>query len=181
MSTGLVLTLVLAGCERGCLARWIDARNDSGPLDPVGAVDCAPGLMRCSGGVLQRHTTPTTCAGCPCAWGVDSHRCARGCVAEGLELFRVADDATTLCALVDGEPSFVAAPPDAGAGTCPGEGERFVCRGGVVFACPGKEGVPVSLCLRGCVVEVEALDEGDVDIAKASAVLCRRGTSLRHP
>jgi len=175
------MALVLAGCERGCLARWIDARGDSGPSDPVAAVDCAPGLMRCTGGLLQRHTNPTTCAGCPCAWGLDTHRCPRGCVLDGLELFRESDDATTLCALGEGEQSFVPAPVDAGAGACPGDGERFLCRGGVVFACPGKEGVAVSVCTRGCVEEDEALEEADVDIAKASAVLCRRSTSLRHP
>jgi len=173
--------LLLGGCERGCLARWIEGRTEAGSIDIVGAVDCAPGLLRCSGGILQRHTTLTTCSGCPCAWGVDSHKCARGCAAEGLELFREADDATTLCALGDGETSSVPAPADAGAGSCPGEGERFVCHAGIVFACPGKDGVPVSVCVRGCVEEDEALDEADVDIAKASAVLCRRGTSLRHP
>jgi len=175
------MALVLAGCERGCLARWIDARSDSGAPDPIGSVDCAPGLMRCTGGLLQRLTTPTTCAGCPCVWGLDTHRCPRGCVLDGLELFREADDAVMLCALGEGEKSFAPAPVDAGAGTCPGEGERFVCRGGVVYACPGKEGVPVSVCARGCVEEDEALEEADVDIAKASAVLCRRSTSLRHP
>ena len=151
------------------------------PADPLAAVDCVPGLLRCSAGVLERHTTATTCAGCPCAWGLDTHRCPRGCVVDGLELFREADDATSLCALGEGEQSSVPAPPDAGAGACPGEGERFLCHGGVVFACPGKEGVPVSVCTRGCVEEDETLEEPHVDIAKVSAVMCRRSTSLRHP
>lgn len=139
--------------------------------------------MRCRGGILERHTTSTTCAGCPCAWGADAppRRCPRGCAVDGLELFREADDATTLCVPTEGDPSFVPAPADAGVGVCPAEGERFLCHDGVVFACPGTEGVPVSVCSAGCVEEGETLDDVEVDIAKATALLCRRRTSLRHP
>jgi hypothetical protein len=182
----ILVGLLLCGCERGCARSWLgehgvgsEGRESPGPA-PLGAIDCADGLARCSGGVVEasnRATLPWPCHGtpeqCACPWErVDD--CAQGCVADGAEVVVPRDRAAgQLCApgpdagLVAG-----AALPGAMPRGCD-EGQAYRCEGDVVTAC--LENAVVARCLRGCVVEGSGLDD-DVPIGResAAAILCSR-------
>lgn len=180
----IVMLLVAAtgGCERGCLAKRLalgDGGLDGGTADPLSVVDCAPGILRCRTGVVERHATATACATCTCPWVATTTTCANGCLVDDLEVLREESDAVTLCAPSGGSATFAPdAPIDAGSWTCSDEDARFQCHDGLVFGCGKGGGTPVARCSYGCVSEDEALDDPSVDVARARAFMClRRATS----
>ena len=110
----------LAGCQRGCLARWLADHGLGGgdvtstPQAPGGALGghepapCPVGLARCSAGVVRvstAYTPPAGCSpeGCKCPWE-EAQRCAFGCTAENVEMDMAPALATLqLCAPAPGE------------------------------------------------------------------------------
>ncbi len=178
-----VLLLALTGCQRGCLSAWIAEKADpSASSDPrerlMGFTDCSDGLVRCHAGIAQRsvgvaipqacHSTPDNPHACDCPFAPVT-TCADGCVAEDVTL--VSADAKRACAppkfeLVSTEPH----PPLVT--TCEGEGTRFRCEKGAVFACADAGAEPIGACSRGCAVEGEQLDDEEVDLARAIGLLC---------
>lgn len=174
---GLVLAALLlatTSCERGCLSTWLADKGVGAPKENLLArTDCPPGLARCLDGKVQLSQGEAVCPTCACPWRT-AVTCAAGCAAEGVVVVRDADRARGLCKSGPGESFFRSPPADAPAVRCDGHGERFVCRGGVVGACPGTEGVPVANCAYGCVSEGETLDDPAVDLGAATAMLCKR-------
>jgi len=142
--------------------------------------DCPTGLARCVTGAVEVSTGRVACSGCPCAW-TRTVVCERGCAIEDVELVREASEAKTLC---KGLPGPATVPPiDAGATTpCPDESDRFWCRGGTVHACPGRgPAVPVSVCTFGCAADDETLAQPSIDVATATAVMCRHDRAVTGP
>jgi hypothetical protein len=185
-AVGLSLALSGAGCERGCARSWLGEHGvGRGGREPTGsapldAIDCADGLGRCSGGVVEasrRTTLPWPCHGtpeqCACPWERMGD-CTAGCVADGVEAVvpenRAADQ---LCAAgADAGPVATPPPPGETPRGCD-EGQAYRCEGGVVTAC--LENAVVARCLRGCVVESSGLDDAPlVRREAAAAILCSR-------
>ncbi|MBX3224064.1 MAG: hypothetical protein KF795_26350 [Labilithrix sp.] len=177
-----ILALALAGCERGCLARWL-GESGVGGVAPEGAggaaprgktrnlglegTDCSDGLLRCVGGDVEasraRHL-PYPCGAtkrgenqpaCACPWEVIA-RCATGCASEGLEAIGEPSDAgaAQLC-----RPDAPIARP-----VLPGDPipdaicttEGVACVDGIVRACeaPGHTARALATCLHGCASHV---------------------------
>lgn len=180
----LLFALAVTGCQRGCLATWI---TEQGPqpngsndprVAPLTSTDCSDGLVRCHAGLAQAskagaiaqgcHATPEDPHACECPF-VNVATCADGCVVEDVTL--VGADATRTCA----PPATVEVatlPVAQLAAICDGEGARFRCEHGAVFACADGGAVPVAVCARGCVVDREELDDEEVDVRAAKLLLC---------
>ncbi len=179
------LVVGTASCERGCLSTWLKHRGVGAPKeDPIARTDCPPGLARCvespaTGapgarvGKVELSEGESVCSTCACPWHT-AVTCEGGCAAAGVVLVREARDARGLCASRPGDAFFRTPPASAPPVRCDAHGERFVCRGAVVAACPGAEGVPVANCDYGCVSEGETLDDPAVDVRAATALLCKR-------
>jgi hypothetical protein len=209
----LLMALSTSACERGCARRYAervlgpgggDIPRIGGDLPPSAA--CPEGLARCSSGRVSaagRLPPDTRCSpeGCRCPWD-DLGVCARGCVAEGLELdVARARALSQLCApppnatfalavppgslplrVPIGRP--VPTPPSAALGDDEERGteeptadiaceiEKYRCDHGVVFRC---EGGAVSLfrCVQDCAEEGGTVLAA-VSPAEAAALLCRR-------
>jgi hypothetical protein len=182
------LPAVLAGCERGCARSWLNehgvggesrAARPSGGSPSLNGIDCADGLARCSGGVVEvsrRAVLPQPCHGtpeqCACPWERVGE-CERACVADGVEAIVDRDRAL---------PQLCAPEPDAGSVVLPAagdpprgcdEGQAYRCEGGAVTAC--RENAVVARCASGCVVEGAGLDD-DAPVSReaACAILCSR-------
>lgn len=169
------LAVLLSACQRGCLKQSLPD-VDGGSVDPLSVVDCPPGILRCRTGVVERHASATACRTCACPWVATPTTCEHGCLVEEMETPRSEEDAVSLCnpassALIAFAPD---APPDAGARGCVDEGARFECAGSVVYACAASGGVPVATCAHGCVVEGDSVDDDEIDVARARALMCRR-------
>jgi hypothetical protein len=182
----LSLSLSGGGCERGCARSWLGehgvgggARKPSGPA-PLGAIDCADGLARCGGGVVEasrRATLPWPCHGtpeqCACPWERVAD-CEGECVADGVEVVVPEDRAVRQLCVAGADAGLVAGP------TSPGEaprgcdeGQAYRCEGGVVTAC--LENAVVGRCLHGCVAESSGLEDNlTVSREAAAAILCSR-------
>lgn len=186
------LCLALPACERGCVWRLVPGEGlATGPRGVAeawfggGDVDCADGLARCQGGVLeasQAARRPLACQGrpeaCACPWSVVG-RCPGACVADGLELPLPRERAAAqLCAREQGAlptgrpPTATTTLPPLG-DAC--EADAFVCLGSAVVACrptPRVAGTCVAACaspdpLGGRVAE-------SLSDTQAVAVLCAR-------
>lgn len=192
--SALSLVFACAGCERGCARSWLGEHGvGSGGRRPPGsapradlreaaldAIDCADGLARCSGAVVEasrRTTLPWPCHGtleqCACPWErVDD--CGGRCVADGVEAVVPRDRAVRQLCAAEADAGPIGSP--AVAGDTPrgcDEGQAYRCEGGVVTAC--SENAVVAHCLRGCAVEGAGLDD-DVPVGReaAAAILCSR-------
>jgi hypothetical protein len=140
--------------------------------------DCPTGLARCTEGAVEITTGRESCANCPCEWK-RVKVCDKGCIAPDVELVRDPSAAETLC---KGLPVSATTPAaDAGDDVCPNEGERFLCRHGTVYACPGASAVPVATCTNGCADDGETLADANVDIASASALMCAHDRHVARP
>jgi hypothetical protein len=185
-AVGVSLGLSGAGCERGCARTWLGEHGvgsggrESPGSAPLDAIDCADGLARCNGGVVQasrRTTLPWPCHGtpeqCACPWERVGD-CAGKCVADGVEGVVPENHAAQQLCAAGPDAGLVAAP--ALPGEIPrgcDEGQAYRCEGGVVTAC--LENAVVARCLHGCVVESSGLDD-DVPVRReaAAAILCSR-------
>ncbi|CAN5660546.1 hypothetical protein BH09MYX1_BH09MYX1_46750 [soil metagenome] len=168
-----------SACERGCLKRALPD-VEGGVADPLSVVDCAPGVLRCRTGVVERHATATACATCTCPWVSTSVTCAQGCLAEDVEILRDESDAISLCTPRD--TTFAPDPKaDAGGGACTDEGARFQCSGGVVYACASGGAVPVASCSFGCVIEQDVADDDAIDVTRARSLMCLRHARRTDP
>lgn len=194
----VALALALAGCQRGCLARWLAEHGFGSSPDTPGAVGptarapapCPAGLARCSAGVVRvstAYTPPAGCSpeGCKCPWA-DAQRCAFGCSAENVEIeMPEASAKVQLCAPSPGEePRYartlgpteqdaaVMADDDAEVeAIC--EVERWRCANGAVSACDSGQAKPLAACVHGC-VDGEGMIVEDVPASSALAILCAR-------
>lgn len=173
-----LLALALAGCERGCLARWM-ADHGVGGTTPEGAggttpsgqarnlglegTDCSDGLLRCVGGSVEASRAahlPHPCGAekrggrpvvCACPWDVVA-RCASGCASEGVEAIGAPSDAgiAQLC-----RPDVPVARPFLPGDPSPDEictAEGVACVDGIIRTCeaPGHVARPLATCLLGC-------------------------------
>jgi hypothetical protein len=183
----VLVALVCAGCERGCARSWLgehgvgsEGRRQPPGSAPLDAIDCADGLARCSGGVVEasrRTTLPWPCHGtpeqCACPWErVDD--CSGGCVADGVEAVVPRDRAVRQLCAPEADAGPVATP--AAASEIPrgcDEGQAYRCEGDVVTGCVAN--AVVARCLRGCVMEGTGLDD-DRPLGReaAAAILCSR-------
>jgi hypothetical protein len=176
----------MCGCERGCARSWLEEHGvgsggrESPGSAPLDAIDCADGLARCSGGVVEasrRATLPWPCHGtpeqCACPWDrVDD--CAQACVVDGAEVVVPRDRASRqLCAAGSDAGPVAGRPPPGETPRGCDEGQAYRCEGGVVTAC--RENAVVARCLDGCVAEGTGLDD-DLPIGReaAAAILCSR-------
>ncbi len=205
----LALVLCLAGCQRGCLARWLEERGGNAPdrsggeapqgktrsLDLSGT-DCSDGLLRCVEGRVEASRTahlPYPCGAenagerqraCACPWDVVAS-CPSGCASEGLEVIGAPTDAgaAQLC-----RPDAVVARPVLPGDPIPNEvcpREGVACVDGIVRACEGP-GLPtraLATCLNGCQSHV-GIDDVDPGAWKNPdglvSILCQRGHAERR-
>jgi len=188
-----VLVLTLSGCERGCLSTWLRDHGFGGevPRPPTAGdykeAPCPDGMARCRDGavyVSRAYSPPAQCSpeGCRCPWDKLS-ACARGCVAEGLEIEMPRESAEKqLCApdpgrvFAHGTPPGYAPPPQPAdpevlESFC--EVERYHCARGVVHRCDSGQAKPVAVCEVGC-IQGEALIVEDISVEAATALLCVR-------
>lgn len=197
------LFLPLLGCQRGCLSSWLANGLSNGGImdDPksgggggslalplaLGAVDCPDGLARCVGGALETSRLarrPDPCTGspekCACPWD-KVQTCPTGCAADGVTVVMAPELAPIqLCAPAPGD-VFVRplAPHPGGAASAPTLGaacgeERFRCIASTVMACSPVPPRPLGVCIKGCVVEGQGLDEDGVGDEAAMGILCVR-------
>lgn len=202
----VVLCVALAGCERGCLARWLsgDGEGMGSPerspgesrrsaLDLTGT-DCSDGLLRCQQGQVEAsrvaHVSARCGEGqspekkaseCTCPWDVVLS-CA--CAIEGVEISATIDaGARQLC-----RPSSPVARPvlgsdDASVNVCAEEGTS--CREGIVRLCDAPAAVsrPVAYCIFGCATGVQVVETEDgpgANLDGVISILCRRGDAERR-
>jgi hypothetical protein len=196
------LVVALCGCERGCLARWLEGHGagpatgpgtpgrgppPSGDLGGLGAIDCPDGMARCGLGIVhvsRAYHYPDPCTlspeQCQCPWERLGD-CPNGCAADGVELDVPRERALTqLCAPGprsgdDARASFSAVPPP---GTIASSCDlAYVCEKGVVVVC-GPPAQAVAACTGGCAREGQGLDVDEetapVTPAAAVALLCKR-------
>lgn len=186
----MLSVLALAGCERGCLMRWMNERSGDGVgegrgVDPSSSApaggfeltgtDCSDGLLRCSAGTVEAsrvaHLSATCRKGpipeksgspCACPWDVVEH-CASGCADESVEVMSLAGDAGArqLCRPTTPIARPVLAADDASIDICADDG--ITCRDGIVRACDaaGAAARPLARCLFGCAPGVAIDVEGD--------------------
>ncbi len=169
-----------AACDRGCVSK---ATLGDSPVASALSVkqDCPTGLARCTEGAVEITEGRVACPSCPCAWK-RVKVCTRGCIAEDVTFVRDARFAETLCRATTTGRFSTNPPPDAGTDEpCPNEGERFLCRRGMVFACPSASAVPVALCTHGCADEGETVADPSIDIAAATALMCSHDPSALDP
>lgn len=133
--------------------------------------------------MVERHATATACRTCACPWVATATTCELGCVVEEVEVARAEADGVSLCAAASSALIAFApdAPPDAGARGCVDEGARFECAGSVVYACAAGGGVPVATCVHGCVVEGDSVDDEEIDVTRARALMCLRHATRIDP
>lgn len=173
-AVGFVLGVALAaaGCERGCLTRRIAETTTGGrgaELTATGT-DCPSGLARCRDGNVEASLSAhvaASCVGeaCACPFQVIG-RCARDCAAPGALVSMAAELAREQLCRPGESASFASPPPAVAAPPCEA---GFVCREGIVAACPSRA---VASCTFGCATH-DTLDEAPSDEA-AVGVLCRR-------
>ncbi len=174
----LLLVVLVSGCERGCLARWLGERGvggeppeSSGGVAPQGktrsldlsGTDCSDGLLRCRDGRVEASRAahvPAACGGgrtgerqpaCECPWDVVA-TCASGCASDGLEVIGAPTDAGTaqLC-----RPDVPVARPVLPGDPIPNEicaTAGVACVDGIVRTCEaaGHPARPLATCLDGC-------------------------------
>ncbi len=168
----LYILTASSACERGCL-------STESPLSREMAVkqDCPTGMARCVAGAVEVTEGHPSCAGCACAWK-RIEVCTHGCAVENVELAREPSLAGSLCQHPMTGTSTL---PEADAATtaCPNEGERYLCRRGVVYACTTQgQGVPVAICSFGCAEDDETLATPEPSISAATTVMCRPSALL---
>ncbi|MBX3230929.1 MAG: hypothetical protein KIT84_36330 [Labilithrix sp.] len=197
-----VLAVVLGGCERGCLARWL-AEQESSPepaastargIDLTGT-DCSDGLLRCRAGAVEASRVahlPGSCvkgvnpektgAACVCPWDVVA-TCASGCADEEVEVTSSSDVvARQLCRPATPVARPVLGEDDASIDVCSDDG--FTCRASIVRACDGAgmASRPLARCIHGCALDVAVEIAGDGPArnpAGVIAILCRRSDAER--
>jgi len=209
-SANLVLLAMLVvgvcGCERGCLARWLEDRGEAPAGKPrtlgLEGTDCSDGLLRCVEGRVEASRAahlPHGCGGgaggterrtaCECPWDFVM-QCASGCAREGLEAIGVLSDAgaVQLC-----RPSAPVARPVLPGDPVPTDictSEGVACVDGIIRACeaPGLPTRAVATCLNGCQSHVGmdgwGDDSGDPGALKdpdgVASILCRRDHAERR-
>ena len=209
---GLVLPLmlfaiVLAGCERGCLMRWMNERSNEGSsVEPAPSAaargfdltgtDCSDGLLRCGAGTVEAsrvaHLSSACIKGptpekpgspCACPWDVVDH-CAAGCADESVEVTIVRGDAGArqLCRPAHPVARRVLEADDASIDICSEDGIQ--CREGIVRVCDsaGAASRPLARCLFGCAADIAVEVEGDGPTKNPDgviAILCRRSDAER--
>lgn len=193
-----VLAIGCAGCEHGCVARWLAERGGSERSEAPSHVsealfgtDCSDGLARCVDGTVEASragTVPHPCGApgveqegaCACAWEPVA-RCPAGCAAEGLEIAASPDAAADqLCrpltpnarALLPGE----APAPE----VCAAEG--VACADGLVRVCdgPGLPMRPIAVCLAGCHPGIGIVHGEPATLDGTVSILCRRDHAERR-
>jgi len=200
----VVLAVALAGCERGCLTRWMNERSSE--VDPASSApargfdlsgtDCSDGLLRCTAGTVEASRVahlPGSCikgptpekqgSPCACPWEVVD-RCASGCADERLEVTIVRSDAGVrqLCRPDQPVARPVLDADDASIDICADDGIQ--CREGIVRMCDGSGSASrlVARCLYGCALDVAVESEGDgptKNPAGVISILCRRSDAER--
>jgi len=192
--TVVLLALGSLGCERGCARSWLRDHGVGGPTAtstpghvPVAGIDCPDGIARCTEGTVETSRLARIgqpCRGpetaCSCPWDRVGD-CARGCVADGLEVVMDRSQATRQLCLPDptatasrmrGQSADDAGPP---AATCE-EGQLYRCANGFVVDCSAH--AVLGSCTRGCFTEGasigEVAREETVSRVAAFAILCSR-------
>jgi hypothetical protein len=163
--------LAVTGCERGCVREWTGGDGSLGKA-ATQQQDCPTGMARCVEGAVEVAEGRAPCPTCLCSWR-RVLGCDAGCAAEQVELARDPLEPATFCR--SSTNAFAALPPAKVApARCPADA-RFLCHGGLVFACPpSSDSVAVNECTFGCEREDESLDEPSVDIGAATLLMCRR-------
>ena len=198
-----MLALALAGCERGCLARWIAGESASGGASPttrqdhaidLSGTDCSDGLLRCHQGHVEASRTSHVSARCGegqspekkasecvCPWDLVT---ACTCVLEGVEISASPDaGARQLCRPEQPVARPVLGSDDASVTVCADEGTT--CRDGIVRVCDAPAAVSrtVAYCIFGCAPGVSLLETEDGPTANLDGVisiLCQRSDAERR-
>jgi hypothetical protein len=201
-----LLVVALAGCERGCLARWLSGDGEgtyaggSSPTTPrdhaidLSGTDCSDGLLRCQHGQVEASRTGHLSARCGegqspekkasecvCPWEVLTS-CT--CAIEGVEISAMPDaGARQLCRPVEPVARPVLASDDASVTVCADEGTT--CREGLVRVCDAPAAVSrtVAYCIFGCAAGVELVETEDgpaANLAGVISILCRHSDAERR-
>ena len=206
----LALALAVAGCERGCLGRWLGERGvgggapeGSGGAAPRGktrsldlaGTDCSDGLLRCRDGRVEASRMahlPHPCGAeksgerqpaCECPWDVVA-TCPSGCASEELEAIGAPTDAGTaqLC-----RPDGPGARPVLPGDPVPNEicaSDGVACVDGIVRICaaPGQPMRALATCLFGCQPHVGIdIEPGETKNPDGLvSILCQRGQPERR-
>lgn len=197
---GLCLfVLALAGCERGCLARYLTSEDPRGGSTATGreddgkhridltGTDCSDGLLRCEQGRVEAsragHVSARCGEGqspekkaseCTCPWDVVM-TCA--CAIEGMEMSGEPDSgARQLCRPEQAAARPVLGSDDASVDVCADEG--ITCREGLVRVCdaPASVSRPVAYCIYGCAPHLSLLETQDgptKNLDGVISILCR--------
>jgi hypothetical protein len=188
----LLLSFALAGCERGCIWKWLGDHKMGDQQSPIRGslvpqeVDCPDGLARCDKGVIQVSRTfrhPDPCQGsveqCSCPW-VRLGACVAGCAADGVMTEMAADRALSQLCVPQGAASFATGPradvPAASGASCDEEA-FYSCVESAVVACHPLRSVAV--CSYGCMSEGATLDVENLTTQAAVAILCARGPASK--
>jgi hypothetical protein len=188
----LAACVALAGCQRGCLATWLEQTGLFGGERGAGArstpggfalsgVDCPDGLARCEGGIVEVSRPahiPPDCRGsaneCACPWQSVGSCGGKGCVKDDLEMVLSPSLAATQLCAAPGE--VFARPAPVGAVQLPAaceEGVDFLCVEGAVIACDDTKARSAGVCILGCAESGLQIDEKLSD-DEAAAILCKR-------
>lgn len=203
----LLFAVALAGCERGCLARYLggEGNEHSGfagapSNEPartrtfdLGGTDCSDGLLRCQHGHVEAsrvaHLSASCGQGqspekkaseCVCPWDVVA---SCDCAAEGLEAVGVADGgARQLCRPREPVARPVLRDDDASVRVCTDEGVS--CRDAFVHVCdaPAAAERAVAYCIFGCapLVQIADIDDGLLKNPDGViSILCKRSDAER--
>lgn len=194
----LGLSLALAGCERGCLARWLRGEEALGSSHPepsmdLGGTDCSDGLLRCEHGRVEAsriaHLSARCGEGqspekkaseCTCPWDV-VRSCS--CLVEGVEISASIDaGARQLCRPEHPVARPVLGADDASVEVCTDEGVS--CRESIVRVCdaPASPSRAVARCIYGCATGVQVVETEDgptKNLDGAVSILCQRSDAER--
>jgi hypothetical protein len=198
LTLAVLMAFALAGCARGCLSTWLEEHafvparpanaNKPKGIAQLRSVDCADGLARCVGGVVEvsrLSSHPDPCSGpreaCECPWD-RLEACSQGCVAEDVEVVLPRERAQAqLCAPDPGAAyslpvrgrSADTSDPSASADEETCGDDRYACAASAILSCEPSPHV-VARCLKGCAVEGVSLEDDSVTEAVAVALLCAR-------
>lgn len=201
----MLFAIALAGCERGCLTRWIAENKDGVKPTPsvrgqeldLNGVDCADGLLRCSAGTVETSRVshlPARCANavkgekrateCVCPWDAIAH-CTSGCADENRTVIATDLDggASQMCKPLQPFARPVLPEDHASVDVCADDG--ITCRDGIVSVCvaAASPSRPIAHCIFGCAASL-TLADSDEDGPTANpdgpvSILCQHSAAER--
>lgn len=207
----MLFAAAFTGCERGCLMRgWTEkqegpppsASGQTTPLDLRG-VDCADGLLRCNGGVIETSLVghlPAKClanernerrmrsekapAECICPWSAIG-QCRSGCANDNLEIVATDLDAgaSQMCKPLQPYARPILPEDHASIEVCADDG--ISCRDGIVTTCvAASPSRPIAHCIFGCALGVSLAEEPEDGPAANPdgfvSILCKHSDAERR-